>query len=306
MLSWCALWRGPDERLWFDAPLFSVLDEVRRHVRGCGMADELGGFGPGQGLEKAKDRLRYKKYLKQQSEYVAAHLHEIITATKFPGPRGDYKLNRGSRENMDPRSRERRWEQAIWQRWRRTNAKPLPGCWHRIVSYQVPLFSSSDKDSWGAIDLLGVATDGCPVVLELKKEPRVREAKGEASSETPLRMVLEAAAYAVLLRQIWPDFRSQYVERLRNVGVEEPIIAKVPNELSTVRLVGVAPREYWLQWLPLSSKGLAIDPATWDAFRRLLDTLAQEDLPVTFAAVVGDLQHPSRLQAGWLKGYPLG
>ena len=35
MLSWCTLWRGSDERLWFDAPLFcraSMTNSQQRYL----------------------------------------------------------------------------------------------------------------------------------------------------------------------------------------------------------------------------------------------------------------------------------
>src|SRR5713226_5474778 len=54
----------------------------------------------------------------------------------------------------------------------------------RRIKY--PLYASQKKEKWGAIDLLGIGMDFLPVPNELKKREPV---------ESPLRMLVEVAAY---------------------------------------------------------------------------------------------------------------
>jgi len=174
-----------------------------------------------------------------------------------------------------------------------------------LISFQVPLFDKQEKASWGYIDLLGVILKGTPVVVELKKEPATNPVGGTKASESPLRMVLEAAAYAIALRKNWGRFRPEFVQRLKTLELPDSTIAGVPQELSTVRLVGLAPASYWIDWLPVTAKGLKVTPDAWRAFADLLAKFDQAGLPVSFASLSGDIESPESLAAQPLERFPL-
>lgn len=178
-------------------------------------------------------------------------------------------------------------------------------CWYRLVSFQVPLFDKQEKSSWGYIDLLGVMSDGTPVVVELKKEPSTTPKGGTKNSESPLRMVLEAAAYAIALRRNWDRFRQEFVQQLKTLALPDSIVTQVPRKLSTIRLVGAAPAGYWLDWLPVTAKGLTVTADTWRAFAELLAKFDEAGLPVSFASLSGDIESPESLAVQPLERFPL-
>jgi hypothetical protein len=268
------------------------------------MADPLYGLTATAGLHKLKDRWAQKAYLEDQCNELAANLAAALTNTVPPERKLPYFD--GVRDGREVQLGESKWERALWQWSRNNDDAALVGCWHRIVAYQVPLFAKQKKDGWGYIDLLGIDTDGTPVVLELKKEPAKNLKNLTTSSETPLRMVLEAAAYGVALRRNWKTFRPQLLEFLNKISFDPAVISRIPAQLSTVRLVGIAPAEYWTDWLPVTPKGMTVSPAAWEAFRRLLDALQREHFPTAFASIGGTPSRPMSLKVRCLKDFPLG
>jgi hypothetical protein len=174
-----------------------------------------------------------------------------------------------------------------------------------LVAFQVPLFDRQEKEGWGYIDLLGVLGNGTPVVVEVKKEPRSRPSGGTDSSESPLRVILEAASYAICVRCNWETFRPEFMQRLKKLGIEDRVADRVPQQLRTVRIVGVAPAAYWIDWLPVTAKGLTIKGEAWQAFESLLDGLGKADLPVSFVSISGDVDVPGSLAAQPLKRFPI-
>jgi hypothetical protein len=266
--------------------------------------DPLYGLTAAAGLHVLKDCWGQKAYLEQQCSELAANLVTAVNTTT--PPERELPYFGGVRDDREVQLGESQWERALWKWARKSEGAALIGCWHKIVAYQVPLFAKQKKEGWGYIDLLGIDTDGTPAVLELKKEPARDADKRTKNSETPLRMVLEAAAYAVALRHNWKNFRPQFVESLQKMGLDPAFISKLPSELTTVRLLGVAPAEYWSDWLPVTAKGMTVTPAAWDAFRRLLDALHNEQLPTAFVSIYGDPKRPASLKARCLKCFPLG
>jgi len=118
-------------------------------------------------------------------------------------------------------------------------------------------------------------------------------------------MVLEAAAYAIALRRNWRGFRPEFVQQLRTLALPESTVARVPRKLSTVRLVGAAPASYWIDWLPVTAKGLTVTADAWRAFAGLLAKFAEAGLPVSFASLSGDIESPESLAAQPLERFPL-
>ena len=200
------------------------------------------------GLQILKDKWGQKSYFGEQSEYLEEHLDEAFEATekKAPKPRQDYGLGRFPLGTITEDQRERTWENTIWQRWRvKSGPSEINRCWYRIVAYQVPLFATQEKSHWGYIDLLGFLGDGTPSVIELKKDPKAKKKGHTDKSESPLRMVMEAAAYAIALRKNWDAIRSEYAKCLKSYKIDGPK-PEVPDNLEKIQLVGAAPASYWL------------------------------------------------------------
>jgi hypothetical protein len=153
--------------------------------------------------------------------------------------------------------------------------------WYRLCAYQVPTYSKQAKDGWGPIDLLGCRDDGTPVVIELKD--------GE-SAETPLRMVLEALAYAIAVRKNWPLIKSE----LSSIPQGGKTI-KFQEKLEDIYLVAAAPECFWKNCLRGLSKELKI--STSQSFRKFLDALHVLHYPVSFVSISGDYTNPAKLAA---------
>ncbi len=90
---------------------------------------------------------------------------------------------------------------------------------------------------------MGVASDGLPVVIELKKG---------ASSEPPANLLVQAAAYGLALCKAWPTFRSEWTAKTNPVG-------PLPSELATCHLACAAPAEYWESWRLDSKQRAALE-----------------------------------------------
>jgi hypothetical protein len=266
--------------------------------------DPLVGMSASNGLHVLKDEWNQKDFMEAQCNYLAKNLSLAIKSTTTPRRIQGFNLDRGPNDKLDKSSREHWWEQSIWEAWRKSTATRVKDCWFRIVYYQVPLFDS-DSPRWGHIDLLGIYNDGLPVIIELKKDPPTGKRQGTIASETPLRIVLEATAYAIALRGIWDLFRPEFVSHLAKIGIDEKIIRKVPQSLSAVRVVGAAPAAYWIDWLPVTPKGLQVRNKAWEAFRLFLEALGKEKLITSFVSIAGDHDRPETLAGQWLKGFPL-
>lgn len=271
------------------------------------MSGPFYGCSAANGFHVLKDKWAQKSHLRQQSEHLIQEFQVALDATFEAAPERTqgFQLARGVSLGIDATERERKWERTAFLRWNVSGLSPVKKCWDRLIAFQVPLFDTQKKSSWGYIDLLGVMSDATPVVVELKKEPGTTAAGGTDSSESPLRMVLEAAAYAIALRRNWGRFRSEFVQQLKTLDVAESTVAQVPRKLSTVRLVGAAPASYWIDWLPVTAKGLTVTPDAWRAFSDLLAKFEEAGLPVSFASLSGDIESPESLAAQPLERFPL-
>jgi len=154
------------------------------------------------------------------------------------------------------------------------------------------------------IDILGVSTQGGPVVVELKKGPSALADGKTGATESPLRMVLEAAAYAVALRKNWDRFRREWIDLLDRLGTSEEVISRVPQQLTRVPLVAAAPASFWIDWLPVTEKGKTVTLETWRAFQRLLSEFEKMELPVSFVSISGHDQNVDGLAVQPLVGFP--
>jgi len=158
------------------------------------------------------------------------------------------KLSR--KQTVSPEDEEARLERATWLRWKIgekkiSKSRFLPQCRH-IVAYQLPLFNKNLKGGWGYIDLLGLSPDNLtPIVIELKK--------GE-SSESPLRMLLEATAYTIALREAWNmGLKNEWKNALELLALTPDEKAKLnylPKELKPCTAICVAPADFWKSCAP--------------------------------------------------------
>jgi hypothetical protein len=183
-------------------------------------------------------------------------LEKLIEATRISARRQIRTRQTYKKELRRPRTvaaaqPESRLERALWILWGlhkscKKNPEFLKQCPH-IVSYQVPLYNSSnkeDRDGWGKIDVVGVASeDLTPVVIELK---------ADRSDESLLRMVLEAVAYGIGLKEAWePRFLQDWKGALGELAsadsslINRESLEGLPAILNICRILCVAPPEYW-------------------------------------------------------------
>lgn len=274
------------------------------------MTEPFYGRKPEDGLHILKDEWKQKEYLGIHSKALAEEesLAAAINATLAAAPERlqGFRLNRPLTEAIHESEQERRLETAMMKRWGCPGMGPIPGGWERLVAFQVPLFDQQRKQGWGYIDLLGVDTRGAPVVVELKKAPESdSKGKTKGGTETPLRMVLEAATYAIALRKNWERFRSEWLDRLMEIGVSDQILTRIPEVLEAVSLVAAAPASFWIDWLPITEKGRTIRRETWVSFQALLVELEKAKLPVSFVSISGFDQDVTGLAVQPLPGFPL-
>jgi hypothetical protein len=176
------------------------------------------------------------------------NLKEIIEATRAP-VRKSYRKELRRQQTKLPAREEYRLERVLWLRWRpylqlntKKNSIEPKGAFLNgvamIMTYQLPLFNMRAKDGWGAVDLVGISTKTkLPVVIELKA--------GD-SKESPLRMLLEAAAYGICLRKAWGGkFCDDWNDALNKCNKGW----KSEQEFNSCQLVCAAPDEYWNRWL---------------------------------------------------------
>lgn len=260
--------------------------------------------GPESGLHLLKDAWGQKQYLDEQSRFLAGELDVAIEATFDTAPvrHQGFALTRPATLDISETREESLLEAAMLVRWKQPGLWEIPGAWSRLLAFQVPLFNAQGRGSWGYIDLLGVNRNGLPVVVELKKSPKAKDDGRTETPETPLRMVLEAAAYAIALRRNWELFRVEWCSLLQELNVSAEVVNQVPIELTNVPLVAAAPASFWMEWLPYTSKGQSM--SRWDGFRELLSGLEQAGLPVQFLSVSGDYSRPSGLAIQPLDSLP--
>jgi hypothetical protein len=264
------------------------------------MSDPLYGFTATAGLHVLKSKWGQKTYLGQQSRHLADNLDEAIKETHIPKPRKNYFPDSHDSEETDlPESR---WERAMWNRWKDGRTPAIREAWKWIPYYQVPLFSQRGGKHYRGIDLLGIDENGTLAVVELKTEP-LKDNNGRfKASQSPLKMILEAAAYATVIEANWEEFQKDLARFLMKADKGIPC----PKSPKPIRLVGVAPESYWNQWVPLSDNGVTVARDAWDGFRTLLNELAKRQLLVSFVSIRGSWERSAGLTGRHLKGFPLG
>jgi hypothetical protein len=228
---------------------------------------------PGEGRGSFSFQLQYAK---QQIEDILLNLDELVenTIDKAPHRKTDFCLDR----KTDPplTHEEDKWERAMHGKWGPgSSSEYTPVCKH-IQTYQYPLRASRANSRWGAVDLLGIGTDLLPVPNELKRRK---------TNESPLRMLVEVAAYGFAIRKAWPALKDHWARALGSGGAQS---SQFPESLDRLTLIGVAPEEYWSRSLgrwPTTKAG-AFPAEAWPPFWQLVDALGRW-FDIHFVAVEG-------------------
>jgi len=225
----------------------------------------------------------------EQCEEILQHFDSLAKNTYSATPRrdGGYRLHRGPGGRL-PALEESKWEEAMYRRWSGSSGLGasiyLPVCPY-IQTYQFPLKDSHEDKSWGKIDLLGISPEFLPVPNELKKR---------ASTDSPLRMLIEVAAYGFALHSVWPLLRADWERSLERRFGHCPEMPAVLDD--KICLIGVAPTEYWQACLGRNPHTGArrVPPKAWAPFWRLVDKLT-DYFDIHFAVVHGTWEGDARL-----------
>jgi hypothetical protein len=226
---------------------------------------------PEQGLHRLKRGYFQKTYMGAQCDALRGGIDRAIDVTLAAAP---------IRENPYPLARplgrlvagpEARWEQGLWEQWSPSTSAPALGAWHRLVSYQVMLRNTNDDAAWGEIDLLGTSLDGRPVVVELK---------APGADDTPAEILIEAASYALALRNAWPRFGPQWCAEVEKLGLRADLTTP-----TTWPLICVAPNIYWDTWIGSAPKARKVSLEARAALGRLCDAFTDRGYPVTFVSL---------------------
>jgi hypothetical protein len=116
------------------------------------------------------------------------------------------------------------------------------------------------------------------------------ELKKRRAAESPLRMLVEVAAYGFAIRKVWPKLRDDWIEAVSWI---EASPLQFPPSLEKVTLIGVAPEEYWARCLgrfPKTRAG-AFPSEAWPPFWELVDALGKW-FNIHFVAVEGSWEDP--------------
>lgn len=216
--------------------------------------------------------------MKQNCEVLSKYLNVMIERTycKATVRTKDIPLDRTKESTQKPEpDSERALEMAIWKTCGVEvlgESEFLPNICRGIVSYQVPIKQTNKDKAGKAIDLLGLSKEGGPVVIELKKGN---------SKETPLRILVEALNYAIVVRKAWNEggaLRKQWEadRKINNPAqAHDGILAQVP-------IIGIAPTDYDY-WKALSGKDRSkVDHATWKALNDVVGACRAHGFPISF------------------------
>jgi hypothetical protein len=203
-----------------------------------------------------------KRFMAEQCEQLVALLDEAISATFKAAPNRlrPYLIQR-KKVSAPKEGREAHLERSLYAQWSKVDCSPAKLCWDRIVAFQVNLPAKRQAEGWGEIDLLGMAPDGLPVVIELKRD---------RSTEPPAALLVQAAAYGIALQRAWWFLREEWLDKVKP---SKPI----PTALQPCRLVCAAPKAYWKSW--------ELPPREANALAALREALGSRGLPSEFASV---------------------
>ena len=245
----------------------------------AGIPHPFYGVTPSRGLHELRNKGVQRTYLAEQCEALLRELPLAIQATKSDAPcrwkcGKSYRIHapdnsaRTEHDAMHESSRERRLERRIYEAYQPSRGDTANALWYQLVALQVPLAESHKSKGWGKIDLLALAADGQPVVVELKTEE---------STETPLRAILEGMANAVAVAENWAHLSKRILVSLSAHG-RSVMVASGPVIPRTLVL---APDEYWKRWEEGGAEARReVTPESRAAVRALRHAAAEQQFPV--------------------------
>jgi len=237
------------------------------------------GFTVKDGFHVLKQGWTQKSHFAAQCEALLKDFSVALEATKVAAPLRGMKPKpyfpgnqRTAASAMGSNQRERKIEASLLDRWKR--GKLSGNCLPKLsaLESQVPLFGARKKRDWGYVDLLGISTAGAPVIVELKA----------ASSENPLRPVLEAVSYAIALRADWENFRKDAIAHLKDK------VSRLCDADASFECVVLVQPDYCDSWDRKAKSTDAISTDGWNAFDKLLKKFKEAGYPVSFAQYVVD------------------
>jgi hypothetical protein len=248
---------------------------------------EVRKIAPNLGLHElgnSRDFCFQLRFAKEQTEDILLNLDNLVknTIDKAPMREGKFCLDRKTSPLLT--DEEDKWERAMYTKWGPGNLGEYVSFCKRIQAYQYPLQASRNDKCWGKIDLLGIGTDFLPVPNELKKREPV---------ESPLRMLVEVAAYGFAIQKVWPKLKDDWGKALCQVeGNSLPL----PATLDKLTLVGVAPKEYWCQCLGRlpDVKKWKFPERAWPSFWKLVDAFGKW-FDIHFVAIEGSWDDTKQL-----------
>lgn len=251
----------------------------------------------GLSFYKMADRFQLK-YIQEQCEEIIAALDTSIEYTERAAPvrKDKFMLGRTHDGNPSGKRKEAMLERRIWREFGPSSDYSrrgfLPGVCPFVMSFQVPL-KSRQADPWGKIDLLGVAPNSDPVVIELKRA---------GALDTPLRFLVEAVAYGIALRKVWnarsSQFQPEWAQGLQKAGFPE---VEIPRQLDleTLTLICVAPEEYWTKCIGLQGGPRVVKPEGWRSIGNLVGALQSKGFRVKYAKLTWSSVAPGGAPRGF-------
>jgi hypothetical protein len=219
---------------------------------------------------------------KEQIELIRSSLEELVKVTlaKAPERQTGFCLDR---KGQDPplTHEEDKWERAMYRKWGPDGHDEYVSICRSIQTYQYPLRASQKDSHWGQIDLLGIGSDFLPVPNELKTA---------ITRESPLRMLVEVAAYGLALMKAWPTLKDHWIDALSHSGKSR---RDWPLRLDGITVIGAAPEQYWdrcLGKIP-GTAARKFPPDAWPDFWRLVDDFRKKGVDTHFVAIAGELRN---------------
>ncbi len=245
------------------------------------------------GLHVVKSQFN-KTFMEPQCRQLFDQLDQAIAATRKVAPLRDQGyLTRPRTESGEPLGEEARWERGLWRQWSSPDAQPVAGAWERIATYQENLPSSIQANGWGEIDLIGVSSNGLPVIIELKA-PNPNQPQS-ACHATPAGGLVQALSYAVVVQENWASFRGSFGHHLRERMF---LTAEMPEKLTSVPIVLAATQIYWDEWIGDTARAATVVSSTWSAFSDLVAAIADRGYPVSFVSLTATGWDERRLPVG--------
>jgi hypothetical protein len=232
-----------------------------------------------QSLHRLKDEVNQWRQLQAHIEGVTANIKDAIAATLASAPVRNLPFELDRTDGGNPKGPEAKWERAIWDLWGRDFRSPsyfLDDVCQYIHTFAMPLYATQNQDGWGEVDLVGVDSNYLPVVIELK-EP--------GAPDTPLKIMLQAAAYGIAIQKVWGEgpLREAWKHSISQIA-RQGVADTLPDKLETVHVVGLVPDGYLAAQGP-EKRG--IFEQTKEGMHRLVSILEKYGLHWTFASISG-------------------